>query len=235
MNIKTGKRYNNDSANRGMFITFEGCEGSGKSTQSVMLYNHLLKSGRPSIHTREPGGTGLAESIRAILLNPNNTITPLSELMLYEAARAQHINDLIIPELAVGKIVICDRYTDATFAYQGFGRGLDRSIIKNLNNIATQGITPDLTIYLDIPVEEGLERAKKLSKDSFVSGDRLEREDLSFHHRVRQGYLFLAKKEPGRIKVVRTRETIAETHSEIVKIVENTLKRAKSAETVKKK
>lgn len=209
---------------KGFFVTIEGCEGSGKSTQSVLLYDYFKKSKFSAVHTREPGGTVMAETIRKLLLNPKNRIAPLAELLLYEAARAQHIQEVILPSLKAGKIVICDRYTDATLAYQGYGRGINLETIKKLNDIATQNLTPDLTIYLDIPVQEGLIKARTLKKDSFVlGGDRLERESVSFHKRVRRGYLLLAKIDPKRIKVIRTQKTAKETHKKIVDVVEKLL------------
>jgi dTMP kinase len=185
----------------------------------------LKNRGKKAIMTREPGGTGVAEGIRAILLDPDNKITEMAELLLYEAGRAQHAKELILPALEDGYIVICDRFTDATLAYQGYGRGIDIATINKLNKIASLGLTPGLTVYLDIAVNEGLRRAKALNKDSFTNGDRIERESLSFHQRVRKGYLTLARKEPRRIKVIRTAATIEETADRIFEVVSSSLKR----------
>jgi len=209
----TGKKHS------GFFITFEGPEGSGKSTHSLLLYDYLRKKGLPAVHTREPGGTELAEGLRQVLLNPKNKVLPLTELMLYEASRSQHTEELIRPSLEKGKIVICERYTDATLAYQGYGRGLDKKIIKTLNNIATAGLIPNLTIILDISVREGLKKARALKN----RGDRLERENSKFHERVRQGYLKIARENPRRIKIIRTAPTINETHKKIIELVEKKL------------
>jgi dTMP kinase len=211
--------------NCGFFITFEGCEGCGKSTQAQRLYQSFTDAGMKAVLTREPGGTALAEGIRRILLDPANRITPLAELMLYEAGRAQHAADFIVPALKKRRIVICDRFTDATLAYQGFGRGLDLSTIRKLNAVAALGLTPDLTIYLDIPVRKGLRRAKALEKESYHNGDRIEQESLAFHERVRKGYLALARREPARITVIRTAPSIEETHRLIVAAVQGALRR----------
>lgn len=213
---------------RGLFITFEGCEGCGKSTQSLLLFNLLKSRGIPAVHTREPGGTSLAEKVRHILLDPGSTISPLAELLLYEAARAQHVDELIRPALKAGKVVICDRYIDATLAYQGYGRKLDRQVIAELNAIAARDAVPHLTICLDIPVEKGLERARSLKKDSFGGGqgDRLEREEISFHRRVRGGYRALARQFPRRIKLIPTGATIEETHTAVMRVITPVLTRA---------
>jgi dTMP kinase len=206
--------------NKGVFITFEGCEGSGKTTHSNILVRRLKKSGYSVVHTREPGGTKFAEAVRKLLLDPRSNITPLTELFLYEAARSQHISDIIAPALKNGLIVVCDRFTDATVAYQGYGRGISLKTINVLNRTAAGRIKPDLTIYLDIPVREGLKKARGITKDSFSAGpggDRLEREKLPFHQRVRTGYLAQARREPRRIKVICIRKTVEQT----AKLVEN--------------
>lgn len=211
---------------KSFFITFEGCEGSGKSTQSGLLCELLRQKGYKISYTREPGGTKISEAVRRILLDPKNEIAPLAELFLYETARTQHMTEIVRPALASGKIVICDRFTDATLAYQGYGRGLDISVIKELNKIASLGIKPDLTIYLDIEAEKGLKKARSIKKDFSKACDRLEAEALAFHKRVRKGYLALAKQEPRRIKIIRTRNTIARTHKEVVKAVMNQLEKS---------
>ncbi len=199
---------------KGIFITFEGIDGCGKSTQSKLVYGRLKKNGYRAIFTREPGGTKLSECIRRILLNPRNEISPLAELFLYESGRAEHVKKTILPAIRSRSIVICDRFFDATTAYQGYGRGLDIKMIEKLNYFASQGIVPDLTILLDIPASEGLKRAKKLNKH-----DRMEKERSSFYDKVRRGYLALAKKFPKRIRIVKTSGTIEETNSKILSII----------------
>jgi dTMP kinase len=204
---------------KGFFLTFEGCEGSGKSTQSRLLCELLRQKGYKVKHTREPGGTKISEAVRRILLDPKNNITPVAELFLYETARTQHMTEVIKPALESGRVVICDRFTDATIAYQGYGRGLDISVIKELNRIASCGIKPNLTVYLDIPAEKGLIKARSIKKDFKTACDRLESEALSFHKRVRKGYLALAKDEPRRIKVIATQNTIEKTHKRVAETV----------------
>jgi dTMP kinase len=199
--------------NKGIFITIEGGEGSGKTTQSRLLKEYLEKVGRKVLLTREPGGTLFAESIRKILLSPDSRPVPLSELFLYEAARAQHMDEFVIPALKAGKVVICDRFTDATVAYQGYGRKLDIKLINRFNKEATFGILPNLTIYLDIDPKKGLNKAKFLDKESYgAAGDRIERESVIFHNNVRKGYLNQAKKYHKRIKVIKTQSTPLKTH-----------------------
>lgn len=172
------------------FITFEGIEGSGKTTQIRLLAQRLQSRGVPALTTREPGGCPIADAIRAVLLNPDHkAMSPRAELLLYAAARAQHVEEVIRPALAAGKIVLCDRFSDATIAYQGEGRGLDRELIDTLNNVAVKGLTPDLTILLDMPVEEGLRRAIERNDRHEMKEGRFEQESLRFHERVRQGYL----------------------------------------------
>ena len=180
-----------------LFIVFEGGEGCGKSTQTRALQRRLSRDGFRAVMTREPGGTRLGERVRRHLKQSGETrISPLAELFLIATARAQLVSEVIRPELEKGKTVICDRFTPSTLAYQGYGRGLDTDAIRHVNDIATDGMSPDLIVLLDIPVEVGLSRKK--SKD----GDRFESESLSFHARVRRGYLDLAQADPGRWLVV---------------------------------
>jgi dTMP kinase len=180
-----------------LFIVFEGGEGCGKSTQARALHRHLLGDGRRAILTREPGGTGLGERVRRHLKQPGQPpISPLAELFLIEAARAQLVKELISPALKAGKTVLCDRYTPSTLAYQGYGRGLDPDTIRAANGAATAGLAPDLIVLLDIPVEAGLGRKKGREKDRFES------ESLAFHGRVRRGYLEMARADPERWLVV---------------------------------
>ncbi|VAV84139.1 Thymidylate kinase [hydrothermal vent metagenome] len=207
-----------------MFITFEGIEGSGKSTQMEMLAGYLERQGRKVMAVREPGGTILGERVRALLLaKEEDVIEPWSELFLYEACRAEIMVKVIAPALKDGYIVICDRFTDSTLAYQGFARGLPREIITSLNEVATQGVAPDMTILVDCPVEVGLGRALKRTAERESGGqaaeDRFEQEAVSFHDRVRTGFLELAEGNPGRIKVVDGTGEIPVIHSEICDII----------------
>ncbi|ALC16710.1 thymidylate kinase [Desulfuromonas soudanensis] len=178
-----------------LFITFEGIEGSGKTTQIRLLAERLGKAGKAVVATREPGGCPIADMVRQILLSPGSAaLVPRAELLLYAAARAQHVDEVIIPALKEGKIVLCDRFIDATLAYQGHGRRLDASLIDRLNQLATGGLSPDLTLLLDMPAEKGLRRARQRNEDQNLGNeDRFEQESLAFHSRVRQGYLFLAE------------------------------------------
>jgi dTMP kinase len=172
---------------KGIFITFEGIDGCGKSTQARRLYTYLKKSGYPVLFLREPGGTPASERMRRVLLDRNLEITPTSELLLYEAARAQLAETVIIPELKKGTIIVCDRYYDSTTAYQGFGRRLDLRMIERLNRIASQDVAPDLTFIFDIDYKTALTR-----RDG--QADRLEKEKQAFFNRVRKGFQTLASK-----------------------------------------
>ncbi len=178
-----------------LFITFEGPEGSGKTTQARLLAEWLREQGHDVVLTREPGGTAIGDQIRVVLHDSGNTeMAPRTEILLYSASRAQHATEKIRPALAAGKIVISDRYADSTFAYQGYGRGVELSMLRTITCIATDGLQPDLTIYIDITPEEGLRRRK-------VGGgewNRLDAEPLHFHRRVRSGYLELACLAPHR-------------------------------------
>ena len=180
-----------------LFITFEGGEGSGKTVQARALYRRLQKLAIPVLLVHEPGGTSLGRKIRRWLKWSEGTdISPISELLMFNASRAQLIKDVIQPNLATGNIIICDRYTDSTTAYQSYGRGLDLEIVNSINNSATQGLKPDMTVLLDILVEKGLER--KGTKGH----DRFEQEDIAFHQRVREGYHEMAASEPERWLVI---------------------------------
>lgn len=203
---------------KGVFITFEGCEGCGKSTQVRKLENHLKAQGCEVVSTREPGGTSVAESIRSILLDPGNeTLSPVTELLLYEAARAQHVRERILPALEAGKTVLSDRFFDSTTAYQGAGRGLGAEDVVRLHAIATGGLTPDLTIVIDVPAALGLARATQ------GGSDRIEREKIDFHERVRAEFLRLARAEPERIRVVDGTRSIVEVAAAIREIVDRVL------------
>ena len=175
-----------------LFITFEGGEGCGKSTQARLLLRKLEQQGIPTILTHEPGGTALGNEIRILLKRKHgSSISPQAELFLFAASRVQLVAQLIRPALQEGKVVICDRFTYSTIVYQGYGRGLDLATVSVVNTMATGNLNPDLTILLDMPSEQGLERRRR-------SKDRFELEDLSFHHRVREGYLKMATAEPDR-------------------------------------
>ncbi|MFH1416329.1 MAG: dTMP kinase [Elusimicrobiota bacterium] len=200
---------------QGKFITLEGPEGSGKSTQALMLAEYLSGRGDEVVKTREPGGVSIAEQLREMLLNPDNIICSKTELLLYAAGRAQHTEELILPALRQGKYVICERFTHATVAYQGYGRGLDMKLIEELNNVATGGIQPDITVILDVPADEGLNRVKKSNR----SFDRLESENISFHRKVRAGYLELARLN-GDIEVIESIGTPESVHEKIINLLE---------------
>ncbi len=188
-----------------MFVTFEGIEGSGKTTQIQHAAAYLERKGFPVVQTREPGGTAIGNRIRSILLDPENrAMNPLTELLLYTADRCQHLQQVILPQIAGGKTVLCDRFYDATIAYQGTARGLDTDLIRKLHHIINNGFRPDLTILLDLSPEAGLARAWKQinSGNRDAAETRFEEEKLAFHKRVREGYLVLAVAEPERFRVV---------------------------------
>ncbi len=186
-----------------MFITFEGIEGSGKSTQIERAAAFLRESGREVVTTREPGGTPIADRIREVLLDRSSVgMDPVCELMLYAASRAQHVAEIIRPALAAGRIVLCDRFSDSTTAYQGFGRGLATEEITTLNRSATGDVAPDLTILIDLPVKVGLSRARKRVDANGGEEGRFEDEAVAFHQRVRDGFLKLAATDAGRFETV---------------------------------
>lgn len=200
---------------KGLFFTFEGPEGSGKSTQSSRLSKDLIAMGYEVVHTAEPGGTPLGEKIRSVLLEKDDIrLDGQAELLLFEADRAQHIKELISPALEEGKIVLCDRFNTATFAYQGYGLGMDMGLIESVDSIATAGVEPDLTILLDVDVETGLKRAGGVG-----AADRMEKRSVDFHQKVREGYLDLAEKSGGRIRVVKVQEDKNKTYSLVKKEV----------------
>lgn len=202
----------------GRLITFEGGEGTGKSTQIGLLAERLRRTGRVVVTLREPGGTAVGEAVRAVLLDTEHvTMSARAELLLYAAARAQLVEEVIVPALARGEVVLCDRYRDSSTAYQGHARGLALDMVRELNHAATGGLVPDLTILLDIDPSVGLQRATKSA-----AADRLESEDLAFHERVREGFLAIAESEPGRVKVVDaalTPEEIAERIGALVDVL----------------
>lgn len=201
---------------RGLFLTFEGIEGCGKSTQSKLLSETLRATGHPVLWTREPGGPVISEKIRELLLDPIHTeMQARTELLLYLASRAQHTGEWIVPALERGEIVICDRYTDSSLAYQGFARSLGPDLVRELNRFATADRPPDHTFLLDLPVEEGLRRI------ACKHPDRLESESADFHRQVRQGFLHVAKQEPERFSIIDAMREISLVQREILDITEN--------------
>ncbi len=198
-----------------LFITFEGPEGSGKTTQLKLLAEWLRERGKDVLATREPGGTAISEAIRGILLDPTHTeMQPEAEILLFSAARAQIVAQVIRPHLEGGTIVLCDRYADSTLAYQGYGRGLDLDTLRAITAFATGGLVPDLTIYLDIAIEKGLQR--KVPQE----WNRLEAQALAFHQRVREGYLEMAAGEPDRWLSVDAFQPIADIQAAIRERIE---------------
>lgn len=189
---------------RGIFITFEGIEGSGKSTLLYNTASALRRSGQDPLVTREPGGTSLGVALRKVLLSPDmEKIGPKAELMLFAADRAQHVSQVILPALEAGQIVLCDRYSDATLAYQGYGRGIPLDVITAVDDHARNGTIPHMTVLLDLPVETGLTRARTRNDESRNSSEsRIDEEEMAFHQRVREGYLMLADNEPERFLVI---------------------------------
>ena len=209
---------------KGIFITFEGPEGSGKSTQSNMLYEYLKSRGHNVATTFEPGGTPIANQIRSVILARENIkMTPECEMFLYAASRSQHVSEVIVPKIENGGIVICDRFTDSSIAYQGFGRELGQDKVGDIQKIATGGVMPDLTIMLDIETEIGLERTfnKRNPNKIESAADRIELENITFHKKVRDGYLKLAEMFPERIKVLKANEEPAVIFEKIKDIIKN--------------
>ena len=201
----------------GIFITLEGIDGSGKSTQLRLLSSFLRLNGCDVILTREPGGTPLGLRLRAALLDAQEQVDPLTELLVFAADRAQHVRRLIKPSLDAGRVVLSDRYADATVAYQGAGRGFDKKLIDEMVELATEGLRPDLTLLFDLPVNESTRRTGRRSDKQSV--DRLDAEDAEFHNRVRKAYLRIAEKEPDRVRVIDTRGPVEETHAQVKAIV----------------
>lgn len=209
-----------------MFIVFEGPEGSGKSTQAQLLADHLGATGRKPILTREPGGTRLGEVLRGLLMNNTDLeVTPRAEVLLFSAARAQLVDKVIAPALAAGHIVICDRFSDSTLAYQAYGRGLDPAGVKSVVGFATAGLAPDLVVLLDLPPERGFQR-----KPAAV--DRFEMESPRFHERVRQGYLEMARQSPERWFVVDAGRDVYEVAGDVRAKVDSVLGERSTGKTI---
>ena len=200
---------------KGLFISLEGIEGTGKSTQARLLTEYLQQRGRVVVRTAEPGGTAISLKIRELLLSLDSKgMDSVTELLLYNAARVQHIREVIAPALARKEIVVTDRFSDSTLAYQGYGRGIDRTMIDALDTIATKGLRPDLTLLLDIDVETGLRRNREINKR-----DRIELEDVAFHEKVRKGFLEIADREPSRVRIVDCNDPIEAVHQKIKDII----------------
>jgi dTMP kinase len=197
------------------FITFEGIEGSGKTTQARRLAERIPNA----LVTKEPGGTPLADRIRSILLDSGSTIDPVAEVFLFAASRRQHVMELIRPALQAGRVVLCDRFADSTLAYQGFGRRIDLDRLRALNEWATDGLRPDRTILFDLPEEMGLSRARRRNTSQINDEGRFEAEDLRFHRRVREGYLSLAAAEAERFAVVDGSGTADEVYERVTRVM----------------
>lgn len=202
----------------GTFITFEGIDGSGKSTQLRLLANFLRSQGSDVLVTREPGGTPVGLRLRAALLDAQEQVDPLTELLVFAADRAQHVRRVLRPGLEAGKIILSDRYADATKAYQGAGRGFSPELISEIVQLATEGLTPDLTLLFDLSVTESSGRTRRRSEGK-QKGDRLDSEDAEFHTRVREAYLALAEKEPERFRIIAANGSLEETHERVKEIV----------------
>ncbi len=196
-----------------LFITFEGADGCGKTTQIELLNEYLLKKGFKTLVTREPGAKGLGEKLREILLNYDGEVSPNCESFLFLADRAQHVDCIIKPALKDGVIVLCDRHTDSTLAYQGYGRLLDIEQIKKLNEVAVNGLKPNLTIVFDIDIETSMQRVGNTK-------DRMESAGIDFFNRVRNGYLAIAKEEPNRVKVINSADAIENIHKQVIELVD---------------
>ncbi|MGI1691633.1 dTMP kinase [Thermoanaerobacter uzonensis] len=202
---------------KGKFISFEGIDGCGKTTQIKFLEEYLLKQGYNILVLREPGGTKVGEKVRDILLDKNNFISPVTEMLLYASSRAQLMEEKILPAIEEGKIVLLDRFVDSSYVYQGYARGLGIEKVKIVNEIATMGILPDLTIYIDITPEEAMKRRGKRE------ADRLERESWDFHKKVREGYIKLIKEFPQRFVFIDGMQELMKVHQGILDVVKKYL------------
>lgn len=209
---------------RGKFITFEGIDGSGKSTQARLLAGELRLQGYAVLATMEPGGTPLGRRLREAFLETEEAVAPLAELLLFAADRAQHVEFLVKPALQDGKIVVSDRFADATAAYQGAGRGFPEKTINQIVNLATGGLQPDLTLFFDLPIEKAVLRAKTRGDDETVR-NRMDSETTDFYRRVREAYLKIAEKESKRFRIVEADGSVAEVRARVMEIVTNFLKK----------
>ena len=212
-----------------LFITFEGPDGSGKSTQIELVAAYLRERGYNVLCTREPGGTSIGLQIRQTLHDVANTeMSPQAEVLLYSASRAQLVHQIILPHLATGGVVLCDRYADSTYAYQGYGRQLDFEIVRAITECATQGLKPDVTIYLDLEVEQGLNRKLSASASGQGEWNRMDRLELELHQRVRRGYLEMAQQEPERWLVVDASASVEEVQQQIRQRLEKVIVKRKA-------
>jgi dTMP kinase len=202
----------------GTFITFEGIDGSGKSTQLRLLANYLKANGCDVLLTREPGGTPVGNRLRSALLDVQEEVDPLTELLVFAADRAQHVRTVLRPAIEAGQVVFSDRYADATVAYQGAGRGFPPELIAEIVGLATEGLQPDLTVLFDLSVDDSTARTRRRSNGK-QKGDRLDAEPDEFHTRVREGYLAIARAEPERVKIVETNNPVEVTHERVKEIV----------------
>ncbi len=209
----------------GLFITLEGVEGSGKTSHAARLADSLRARGRTVLLTHEPGGTRAGEAIRAIFLDPAVSLQVAAELLLVLADRAQHVVEKLKPALARGEVVISDRYADSTTAYQGYGRGFDLKLLGELNRLASDSVTPDLTILLDCPVETGLQRTRERTNTAHRGPDRFEGAALDFHKRVREGFMSLARSDSARFRVVDSDRPREEVFADIGKLVDELIGR----------
>ena len=203
----------------GTFITFEGIDGSGKSTQLRLLGNFLKANGCDAVLTREPGGTGIGLRLRAALLDALEEVDPLTELLVFAADRAQHVRRVVRPALATGRVVISDRYADATVAYQGAGRGFSPELIAQIVQLATEGLKPDLTLRFDVSITESTYRTTRRSTNRTATRDRLDIEHADFHTRVRDAYLQIALAEPDRVKLIDTSGPVEQTQARLKEII----------------
>lgn len=207
---------------KGYLITFEGLDGSGKSTQALKLKEALSRKGYSVVLTREPGGTPLAEEIRRVILTPTTEpLVPMAEILLYAASRAQHVESLIKPALAEGKIVISDRFIDSSIAYQGYGLGWDVEVVKAVNRMAVNGLMPDLTFFIDVSVEKALERIK--GRQHRAEADRIESREMLFHRKVREGFIQLSKSDSRFVRVESEEHSIESIHRDIMEILQRKL------------
>jgi dTMP kinase len=211
----------------GVFITFEGIDGCGKSTQLRLLASELRMRGLEVVTTREPGGTPLGKRLRSVLLDPQIEVDPLAELLLFAADRAQHVRTLLRPAIEGGDVVLSDRYADATAAYQGAGRSFTPELIARVIEIATSGLKPDLTLIFDLPVAECLTRTRRRTETDSKT-DRLDAEDADFHTRVRSAYLAMAEAEPDRFRIINATGSVSETHGAVMEVVRPFLEKQKS-------
>jgi dTMP kinase len=208
----------------GLFITFEGPEGSGKSTQIRLLAAYLRRQGQDVVFTREPGGTGIGDQVRDVLHDLGNIeMDPHAEVLLYSASRAQLVAQIVKPALDRGRTVLCDRYADSTYAYQGYGHGLNLTTLRHITEFATRGLKPDLTVYLDLPVAQGLRRKQQASQSGRGEWNRMDQLALDFHQRAREGYMALIEAEPGRWLVIDATLAVEATHAAICARIEAVL------------